>query len=191
MPRWYDFSNAEYQFQDLHRLRILWRNIPDPKAINAIAEAHQYYDFLKTMVIGRLQSWSDSPQNRPDWHTPSQLALSARAGAVSSSVVVGASIIECAMRAHAENRNITSLIKKKPRHRTFGTVISSWEKHQIHSREITSVLEDIKRVHGKRNDIHLYASFGRNWKDVEAEEMNLVNSIENLFVFFQNLQPAD
>ena len=112
MSRWFDFSQPEYQLQELGRLRMLWRDVPDQEAVNAIAEAHQYYSFLKDMIIGRLQSWSEVPAERPHWHTPTPLSLSTRAGAVSSSIVVGASIVECAMRAHAENRNLKKLMKK-------------------------------------------------------------------------------
>jgi hypothetical protein len=189
MPRWFDFSDDEYQFHELGSLRADWTKVPSNEAINAIAEAHQYYDFLKTMIVGRVQSWSHSTENRKAWFTPTRLVLSARAGAISSCISVGSSIIECAMRAHAENRNIKDLMKKKPEHRTFGTVIYAWKDHGVYSSEIASVIDDIKKVHGRRNDIHLYASFGRTWEDIENEETELLASIEALFEFFQNLDP--
>ena len=110
MPRWFDFSDSEYQFHELGALRLLWNKTPSQQAINAIAEAHQYYDFLKTMVVGRVQSWSHPPDKQKPWFKPTELTLSARAGAISSCVTVGSSIIECAMRAHAENRNLRKLI---------------------------------------------------------------------------------
>lgn len=191
MARWFDFSEPEYHLQELGRLRMLWRDVPDQDAVNAVAEAHQYYSFLQDLIINRLQSWSKAPAERPHWHTPTPLILSTRAGAVSSSIVVGASIVECAMRAHAENRNLKKLMKKDPKHRTFGSVIYAWENHGVYGPEIAAMFPDLKLIHGKRNDIHLYASFGRNWEDVEAEEQNLVNSLERLFVFFQQLKPKN
>ena len=191
MSRWYDFSDSEFQFQELGRIRTLWQNVPDREAINAIAEAYQYYDFLKTMIIERLQHWSHPPGKRLDWHKPSPLMLSARAGAVSSSIVVGASIVECAMRAHAENRKMSKLMQKDPKHRTFGSVIHAWENHRVYSQEISAVLPDLKRIHGKRNDIHLYAIFGQSWEDIEADEQKLVNSLEKLINFFQQIRPAN
>ncbi|EON90557.1 hypothetical protein MARLIPOL_18118 [Marinobacter lipolyticus SM19] len=189
MIRWFDFSDDAYEFHDLGSLRTTWRKVPNQQAVNAIAEAHQYYDFLKTMVVGRVQSWSHPKEEREHWYKPTALTLSARAGAISSCVSVGSSIIECAMRAHAENRNIRELMKNKPEHRTFGKVIYSWKNHGVYAPEINGVVADIESVHGRRNDIHLYASFGRDWADVIDEESDIMDAIERLFTFFQNLDP--
>lgn len=189
MYRYFDFSNDEYQFQELGNLRIKWKKVPSREAINAIAEAHQYYDFLKTMIVGRVQSWSHPVNEREHWFTPTPLTLSARAGAISSCISVGSSIIECAMRAHAENRNIVELMKRKSEQRTFGTVIHAWRNDSLYSSEIEDVIIDIEKVHSKRNNIHLYASFGRNWENVIEEETETLKTIEKLFDFFVNLDP--
>ncbi|MBO2612852.1 hypothetical protein I6M32_14970 [Shewanella algae] len=169
MARWFDFSDDEYQFHELGSLRHEWRKVPSHEAVSAIAEAHQYYHFLRTMVVDRVQSWSHPIDDRESWFTPTPLVLSARSGAISSCISVGSSIVECAMRAHAENRNIRELMKNKPEHRTFGKVIYAWKKHGVYSSEIDSVIVDIEKVHARRNDIHLYASFGRSWEDVIEE----------------------
>lgn len=187
MVRCFDFSEEKYQFYELGSLRVKWEKVPSRNAINAIAEAHQYYDFLKTMIVGRVQSWSHSIDDRETWHTPTPLVLSARAGSISSCVSVGSSIIECAMRAHAENRKLKKLMKNKEQHRTFGKVIYSWKEHGVYSSELDSIIDDIEAVHGRRNDIHLYASFGRSWENVVSEEMELLETIERVFLFFQNL----
>ncbi|EMN7345165.1 hypothetical protein ACN930_004802 [Vibrio parahaemolyticus] len=188
MARWFDFSNDEYQFRELGELRLQWTNIPSFEAIAAIAEAHQYYDFLRTMVVDRVQSWSHPREERENWFRPTPLALSARSGAISSCISVGSSIIECAMRAHAENRNIKKLMKNHPEHRTFGKVIYAWKTHGVYGLEIQDVIEDIERVHSRRNDIHLYASFGRSWEDVCNEEAEILAAIDRLFTFFQGLE---
>ncbi|SEB18655.1 hypothetical protein [Marinobacterium iners] len=190
MSRWFDFSNDEYQFHELGALRAKWRKVPSHDAVNAIAEAHQYYDFLKTMIVGRVQSWSHPVDDRESWFKPTPLVLSARSGAISSCISVGSSIIECAMRAHAENRKLRELMKNKPEHRTFGKVIYAWKKHGVYSSEIATVIDDIEKIHGRRNDIHLYASFGRSWEDVVNEETDILAAIEKLFDFFQGLDPA-
>lgn len=190
MPRWFDFSDDEYQFYELGTLRTTWSKVPSTEAINAIAEAHQYYDFLRTMIVGRVQSWSDPVEERERWFTPTPLVLSARAGAISSCISVGSSIIECAMRAHAENRNLRELMKNKPEHRTFGKVIYAWKKHGVYSPELDDVIEDIENVHSRRNDIHLYARFDRDWDTVVQEETEILESIERLFNFFQGLEAA-
>lgn len=190
MARWFDFSNDEYEFKSLGSLCRLWEKVPDRQAVNSIAEAHQYFDFIRIMIIERLQSWSHPIGDRESWFTPTPLVLSGRAGAISSCIVAGTSIIECAMRAHAENRKLKKLIKKDPKHRTFGAVIHAWESHGVYSIEIDPVLDDLKLLLGKRNNIHLYASFGRRWEDIVREEMDLLSCIDRLFVFFQNLDPA-
>lgn len=190
MPRWFDFSDGEYQFKSLGELEVVWNKVPDRLAISAIAEAHQYFDFLQTMIINRLQSWSHAECDREHWFTPTPLVLSGRAGAISSCVVVGTSIIECALRAHGENRNLRKLMKKDPRHRTFGAILYAWEKHGVFCHELHPILEDLKKVQGKRNDIHLYASFGNSWENVVKEEMDLLESIERIFIFLQELEPV-
>jgi len=190
MSRWFDFSDDEYQFHELGSLRAKWTKVPSLDAINAIAEAHQYYDFLNKMIVERVQHWSHPIGKREKWFKPTPLVLSARAGAISSCVSVGSSIIECAMRAHAEHRKLRDLMKNKPEHRTFGKVIYIWKKHGEFSSELDLVIDDIEAVHSRRNNIHLYASFGRSWESVISEEIQLLEAIERVFLFFQNLDPA-
>ncbi|HFG1893415.1 TPA: hypothetical protein ACGF3M_003599, partial [Vibrio cholerae] len=190
MGRWFDFSNDEYQFRGLSELRSQWTKIPSFPARDAIAEAHQYYDFLCTMVVGRVQSWTHPREERENWFRPTPLSLSARSGAISSCISVGSSIIECAMRAHAENRNIKKLMKHAPEHRTFGKVIYTWKTHGVYGSEIATIIEDLEKIHARRNDIHLYASFGRSWEDISNEESEIMATIERLFTFFQNLDPV-
>ena len=184
-------SSDEFEFYSLGELREIWQKLPNQDAINAVAEAHQYYDFLNDMIVGRVQSWSHPLAQRETWFTPSKLVLSARAGAISSCISVGSSIIECAMRSHAENRKIRSLMKKDPKHRTFGKVVHSWKNHGVFSNEISGVVADLDRLLVKRNNIHLYASFGESWEDKVNQETQILDSIERLFNFFQNLDPVN
>lgn len=188
MSRWYDFSDPEFQLRTLEEIRRFWPKIPDDKAKTAIAEGHQYYDFLTKMVVDRVQSWSHSPRERKHWHKPSSLDLSARAGAIASAIVVGTSIIECAMRAHAENRKMGKIMKVEPERRTFGKLITAWSKHEDYAKEIDPVLEDMRKLQARRNNIHLYASFGRRWEEVLEEEDDLKQSVDRLIGFFQNLE---
>ncbi|TNF03460.1 MAG: hypothetical protein EP323_07600 [Gammaproteobacteria bacterium] len=191
MTRWYDFTDSGYEFPELGVLRAKWRKVPDEKARNVIAQTHQYYDFMRTMIIERLQSWSHPPGERKDWFKPTPLVLSARAGAVSNLVVSGVSIVECAMRSHAENRKIKKVIKKSPNYRTLGMLITSWENSPEFRSEIEPLLDQLKRVHAHRNGIHLYACFERDWSDVVADEMVIVGELDGLFKFFQELEPLE
>ena len=43
-------SSDEYEFYSLGELREIWQKLPNQDAINAVAEAHQYYDFLNDMM---------------------------------------------------------------------------------------------------------------------------------------------
>jgi hypothetical protein len=190
MAKWFDFSEPSYQFKTLDGLRRDWLNVPDASARSAIAETHQYYDFLITMIIGRLQSWSHPPDQREDWFTPTPLTLSARAGAVSSTIVAAASIVECAMRAHGQQRNLKKLLKKPPQHRTFGTVIYAWAENGVYSDEIAPVLEDLKLLNDRRNDLHLFSRGDRTWQDVYDEEGVWLRRTNRLILFFQELEPA-
>ena len=81
-------------------------------------------------------------------------------------------------------------MKNKPESRTLGKVIYAWKNHGVYSPEIASVISDIEKVHGLRNDIHLYARFGRSWEQVVDEETVILDSIEGLFEFFQKLDPV-
>lgn len=189
MRRWYEFSDPSFEMKTLGELRALWNKIPDHQARSVIAEAHQFFDFNLCMIINRLESWSHPPEERESWFRPSSLALSARAGAVSGAVVSGVSIIECAMRAHAENREIKKVLKKPANYRTLGMLITNWENNHKLKPEIENHLEGLKRVHSHRNGIHLYARFNREWDVILEEEMRLLNDIENLFAFFQELDP--
>lgn len=94
MARWFDFSNDEYEFKSLGSLCRLWEKVPDRQAVNSIAEAHQYFDFIRIMIIERLQSWSHPIGDRESWFTPTPLVLSGRAGAISSCIVAGTSDVQ-------------------------------------------------------------------------------------------------
>ncbi|AZR41997.1 hypothetical protein [Marinobacter salarius] len=189
MSRWFNFSEPEFQFRTLEEIRRSWSKIPGEEAKTAIAEGHQYYDFLTTMVVDRVQSWSHPLDEREHWHKPSRLDLSARAGAIASAIIVGTSIIECAMRAHAESRKMGKVMKVQPERRTFGKLITVWSKHGDYSKEIDPVFEDMKKLQARRNNIHLYARFGRRWEDVLEEEDGLKRSTDRLIEFFQGLEP--
>jgi hypothetical protein len=190
MSRWFDFSDGSFQFSTLDELRRVWQNVPSASARNAIAETHQYYEFITTMIVGRLRSWSAPPEAREPWFVPSALTLSARAGAISSAIVVGAAIVECAMRSHAEHRQIPKLMKRESRHRTFGVVIYEWSRHGVFGRELQPAIEDVTLVKERRNDIHLFSRGDRSWEDVVREEEDLLSRIDRLMLFFQALQPA-
>ncbi|WP_421347358.1 hypothetical protein [Aeromonas veronii] len=82
-------------------------------------------------------------------------------------------------------------MKKDPKHRTFGTVVHSWENHGVFSNEISGIVAGFDRLLVKRNNIHLYASFGESWEDKVNQEPQILDSIERLFNFFQNLDPVN
>lgn len=82
-------------------------------------------------------------------------------------------------------------MKKDPKHRTFGIVVHSWKNHGFFSNEISGVVADLDRFLVKRNNIHLYANFGESWEDKVNQETQILDSIERLFNFFQNLDPVN
>jgi hypothetical protein len=185
MARWYEFSISGYEMDTLEDLRNAWRRIPNPEACNKIAEAHQYFNFQKEMILGRLETWSHSPDERENWFTPTSLALSARVGATNSLVIIGASIIECALRANAEHRNVS--LHGNPLRRTFGHVLNNSLNDESFGPILHDITEDLEQVKNARDGIHLYANFGKEWQAIYDEEENKLGIIESLMTFFQEL----
>ena len=186
MSRWYEFSNSEYEMDSLGELRGTWANIPNQQAKEKIAEAHQYFNFQKEMILGRLRSWSHSPEEREDWFRPSLLALSARVGAINNIVLTGASIIECALRAHAEAKDVS--LHGNPTRRTFGHVLNNSLHDPTFGPVLASIRQELELIKDTRDGIHLYATFDKGWEDIYQEEEHKLEIIERLFSFFQELE---
>jgi hypothetical protein len=80
----------------LSSLKKQWINVPDSSVRDVIALDNQYLAFHEYLL--------DSLKYENPWSNGA-LGLSTRAGAIKVALIVSASMVEAAMRSHAEKRN--------------------------------------------------------------------------------------
>lgn len=147
-----------------------WSNIPDTRIKSMIVVESQYLAFHKYLLDSLCFQWRDSNGKV----IVGKLDHSVRAGAIKAAVLVSASIVEAALRAHAEQRKYD--LPKNERHRTFGALVEAWEKSG--ARDFAAVWDDVKTLKDHRNTIHLYkaADEKMDFREVLAAEEGLLGS---------------
>ena len=73
--------------------------------------------------------------------------------------------------------------EKTPNIEPFWQSCSLVENHGVFSKMKFLVVADFRPSPSKRNNIHLYASFGESWEDKVNQETQILDSIERLFNF--------
>jgi hypothetical protein len=138
----------------LGQLRIKWIGITDLTVRAVIAQEEQYLCYHRAM-LERVHSTEAGALPNPTWRLP--LDISVRAGAVKAAALVCGSIVEAALRHHAERRHLP--LPTNLRRRTFGRVLAAWETEPAtpHA-DVAAVWADVKRLHELRNNIHLFCA---------------------------------
>lgn len=178
MPRKFIIQPDEIEIPSVSYFRNEWRNIPDPAARDAIAVENQYLYFHEHLL-------SNLKHQKPcQTMQPIPLGLSVRAGAVKSAILICASIVEAALRAHSERRKYK--LKNDPHRRTFGNVLGSWQdEDKTPKPEVIGIWQHLQDLHDTRNNIHLYkaVSDGSSFYAVlESEKETLAKAKEALDV---------
>lgn len=170
MPRRFLFDQDAFELPTVEDLRVEWRNVPDSRVRNVIAVEAQYLAFHQFLIRSiRHQAIEGSD--------PIPIGLSVRAGALKSESLLCASIVEAALRCHAEARGLPLSVDQ--RRRTFGNVLSAWELSpgRPHA-DLAPIWPDLRDMHLGRNTVHLHAALqgGGNFYDLlEEEERSLAS----------------
>jgi hypothetical protein len=138
----YFFEPAEFALPSLAVLKGRWRFVPDADVRSAIAAEHQYLHFQE-FLLNRLRY-------RTSRGAVGAFGLSARAGAVKAAILLYGSIIEAALRSHAETRGYVQQGKRM----MFGQVLPVWKEKA--GGELDDVWADIHLIHRRRNTVHLH-----------------------------------
>lgn len=150
------FLNPTFISPTLAEIRSYWTRIPQDDVREMIAVEHQQL-YLLGHLLAHLHFTQSGQANNPPY--TQQLNLSLRAGMVKSTVLIAASIVEAALRSHAEARGYK--LHKKEFKRTFGNTINAWEKcGQGIPRELSDIWDTIKALKEFRNNIHLFKAAG-------------------------------
>lgn len=145
------FQPPTFAVPTLEKLRRDWQTVPNPDVRNAIAVEHQYLHFHEFMLDRCRFTAEGALANRP-WDHP--ISLSVRAGAIKAKLLLSASIVEAALRAHGEYRGYT--FNAKPTRRTFGVVLGAWSGQP----EVATYWPDLRELQDLRNNIHLFRAAG-------------------------------
>lgn len=159
-----------------------WSSIPDPRIRGMIAVEYQYLVFHRYLLASLHFTWYAGYGLTIE----GKLDHSIRAGAIKAPVLVSASIVEAALRAHAEKRCLD--LPKNERHRTFGAVIDAWEKSCID--ELQEAWNDIKLLKDHRNTVHLYkaAEERKDFREALAAEERLLGAAEHAIAAVKRLR---
>jgi len=151
-----------------------WQHVPNEAIPPFLAAEEQYLAFhlymlehLRFTEAGRLNG-GQLPYVRP-------LGLSVRAGAIKAAVLLAASIIEAALRAHAEKRGYK--LNPDPKRRTLGNVIRAWEHKGKPHPDVEAIWPNVCGLHDARNSVHLYKAAGdddASWQAILNNENQLL-----------------
>ena len=177
------FNAPTYQVQSLKPVAVFkWSHLKNPEVQYSIAAEEQYLDFHLYMLNNLRHTEAGKLAHPPYVY---ELGLSVRAGAVKAAILVAASVIEAALRAHAELRGYS--LNKDPRRRTFGNVIRAWEDAGAPHPDVAAIWAHVQAMHEVRNFVHLHKAAGTAdaaWGNVLAEERALLegalNAIEHV-----------
>ncbi|MDD5366307.1 MAG: hypothetical protein PHR30_13290 [Gallionellaceae bacterium] len=96
------FQTPTFEIQPLKPVAVFrWQRLKNPAVQYAIAAEEQYLHFHLHMLNNLRHTEAGKLANPPYAY---ELGLSVRAGAVKAAILVAASIIEAALRTHAELR---------------------------------------------------------------------------------------
>lgn len=131
-----------------------WSRLKNRPVQLTIAAEEQYLQFHLHM-LEYLRHTEPGRAYSPPYKHP--IGLSLRAGAVKAGVLLCTSIIEAALRAHAELRGYP--LHHLENKRTFGNVLfSAWRVDDMPREEVEPIWETLKSLHGTRNQVHLHES---------------------------------
>ena len=178
MLRKFTFALDTFGIQTLHSLQGYWKNIPDPDAKKAIATENQYYLFHRFLLESLRH---EHPTNKTHKFP---LGLSVRAGALKTCRLLTASIVEAALRAHAENLGIQ--LKGNP---TLMDIINRIKKSE-HKAKFSEILPLAKKLNAARNDVHLYHQIdkARDFATILASEIQMHADDESIIFLLRSLK---
>ena len=167
----YYFNPDSCQIPRLKDLDAQWQSIPDSKIKSMIVVENQYLEFQLFLLASLCFIWNNGTSTVRGY-----VDHSLRAGAVKAGILLYASIVEAALRAHVEKRGYP--LPANERHRTFGKVLESWEASG--TKELNGAWADIKQIQEHRNTIHLYKAAADpntdDFRDILARETNLLEA---------------
>lgn len=172
------FYNPTFTIRPLKPIAVFkWQHLKDADVQYCIAAEEQYLDFHLYM-LNNIRHTAAGRLTHPPYVY--ELGLSVRAGAVKAATLVAASIVEAALRAHAELRGYP--LSKDPRRRTFGNVIRAWEEDGVPRPDVAAIWPDVKALHEARNLVHLHKAAGAAdgaWARVLEDERALLDGALN------------
>lgn len=163
----FSLNPNEFTIPGLREIDAEWSLIPDRAVKSMIVVECQSIYFSEYLLESLFFEWNERGTT-----IRGQLNNSVRAGAIKSLVMTYVSVIEAALRSHAQARGYD--LPKNERHRTLGAVLNAWE--DAGKNELTSVWDDLQKLKDQRNLVHLYkaAEESKDWKVVLAAEDDLL-----------------
>lgn len=185
MPRRFLIDPEDHEIPSLDHYRQHWSNLPSTaqfitwRAKDQICATNQYFDFHR-LLLDRVKH----RHAEEDWQ-PMPLSLSVRAGALRAAVLIGVSVIEAAIRMHAEHRRIAGLGNKP----TYGRVLRCWLDDPTHSPALAPVQTTLEELRDLRNEIHLYeaAQQEQDWARTLEDETLILQRVDEAIDFVQGL----
>ena len=162
--------------------RDRWVNVRDLAVRSVISVEHQYLDFHRYLLSGLRHTSAEFPAD------PIPIGLSVRAGAIKTTLFLGASIAEAALRAHAERRGYQLPPNRK--HRTMGKVLEAWcTAPDVPQPELAPIWNDLRELHDIRNNVHLYKAVqdGTSFYDFLDSEAHALTRIDVVLRHIQQI----
>jgi len=183
----YLLEPATFDAPKVESLRNQWRHIPEVNIRNIIAQEHQYLHF-HIFVLNNLRFTSVGSACNPPYRKPIDYTL--RAGAIKAAVLIGASIAEAALRAHAEHRQFEGLASQLHR-RTFGNVLNAWQNNSTPHTDVAVIWNELNNLKSIRDNIHLFRAANdpnAHYKQVLQVEQQTFDKLEKVIAHLQQLQ---
>ncbi len=183
MPRIFSLANPEFEIPSISHLELEWAGAAQEDLARQIGFQDQFRRLYRHIFLS-LQS---VPAENPDWN-PRPLALSVRAGAIKTYVLLSVSIAEGALAALGEERNLGrrngDLFQ-----RTFGSLLAAWEENGQPRPEVADVWEDMQLLRRYRNYVHLNraAQEQAEWQEILENEQRIFVAADNVVNHLRNL----
>jgi hypothetical protein len=183
MPRIFSLANPEFEIPSINHLELEWAGAAQGDLARQIGFQDQFRRLFRYIFLN-LQS---VPGERPNWN-PRPLALSVRAGAIKTYVLLSVSIAEGALAALGEERNLGRR-EGELFQRTFGGLLTAWEENGRPRAEVANIWEDMQLLKRYRNYVHLNraAQEEAGWQEILENEQHVLGAADNVVSHLRNL----
>lgn len=176
MRRIFTLENPEFDIPSVHHLEMEWEGAAHRDLARQIAFQDQFRQLYQHVFLNLESVPASSPSLRAI-----PLALSARAGAIKTYVLLSVSIAEGALAALGEERGLgrqDGELFKKP----FGGLLAVWEENGRPRPEVAEIWEDLQILKRYRNYVHLNraAQDQAEWQEIIANERQILDAAEHV-----------